>query len=103
MSETYLSRLGNRSSAYETCVAYRVLVERKGLVAYSDEWSGNRPDTEYILVVSSASSKLMSGSIVGSLRASIVFPVPGEPIISIVSLACIRSTIAKKHYSYPPR
>ena len=40
------------------------------------------PATECILVVSSASSRDSGGRMVGILRASIVLPEPGAPIIS---------------------
>lgn len=39
-----------------------------------------RPATECILVTSSASSKVMSGMMVGRQRASMVLPVPGGPM-----------------------
>ena len=40
------------------------------------------PATEWIFVTSSASSKLRSGKIVGTARASMVFPEPGGPMSS---------------------
>src|SRR5690242_12483671 len=57
---------------------------RNGRRATSDSPSGSTPATEWILVVSSASSRLMRGRIVGSRRASIVLPLPGGPIISLL-------------------
>jgi hypothetical protein len=42
--------------------------------------SDNSPATEWIFVVSLASSKLMGGRIVDKRRASMVLPDPGGPI-----------------------
>src|SRR5205809_8121226 len=52
---------------------------RNGRRATSDSPSGSTPATEWIFVVSSASSRLIFGRMVGSRRASIVFPDPGGP------------------------
>src|SRR5437016_4128721 len=57
---------------------------RNGRRATSDSPSGSTPATEWILVVSSASSRPILGRIVGRRRASIVFPEPGGPIIRVV-------------------
>ena len=51
-----------------------------GLVEISGTSCFNIPAMLWIFVISSASSKLKSGNIVGSLLASIVFPDPGDPI-----------------------
>src|SRR5712691_10499748 len=57
---------------------------RNGRRATSDSPSGKTPATEWILVVSSASSRLILGRIVGSRRANIVFPDPGGPTIRML-------------------
>ena len=54
----------------------------KGLAEMSEDLWGRRPDTLYILVNSRASSKVIRGRMVGSLFASMVFPLPGVPAIS---------------------
>ena len=55
--------------------------ERKGRSVRSPV-GGTVPATEWMRVVSSASSKRMSGRIVGMQRAISVLPEPGGPIIS---------------------
>src|SRR6266571_4919579 len=57
---------------------------RNGRRATSDSPSGRVPATEWIFVVSSASSRLILGKIVGRRRASIVFPEPGGPTMSML-------------------
>src|SRR5438445_3401471 len=57
---------------------------RNGRRATNDSPSGSTPATEWILIVSSASSRPILGRIVGRRRASIVFPEPGGPIIRVV-------------------
>src|SRR5213594_3627917 len=57
---------------------------RNGRRATSDSPTGSTPATEWIFVVSSASSRLIFGRMVGSRRASIVFPDPGGPIIRML-------------------
>ena len=55
--------------------------ERNGLAFTSETPLGSFPEMEYIFVVSSDSSKVISGRIDGILFASILFPEPGGPII----------------------
>ena len=55
-----------------------------GLDVTSETPSGSIPATEWSFVVPIASSKESGGSIVGIRFASILFPVPGEPIIRIL-------------------
>src|SRR5213592_504294 len=58
---------------------------RNGRRATSDSPTGSTPATEWIFVVSSASSRLICGRMVGSRRASIVLPLPagGHNILMI--------------------
>src|SRR5438067_5956312 len=53
--------------------------ERKGRVVTSAALAGRRPEIEWILVHSSASSKERGGRIVAIRFASMVFPEPGGP------------------------
>ena len=48
--------------------------------SYNKPWSFVLPTTEWILVVSKASSKDMGGKIEGSLFANMVLPDPGGPM-----------------------
>ena len=50
---------------------------------------------EYILVTSTASSNVRSGSMVGSLLASILLPVPGGPMISMLCPPAAAISIAR--------
>ena len=61
----------------------------------------DRKDSLYIFVISSASSKLKSGKIVGSLRASIVFPDPGLPIIIILCPPLAATSKARLAFFWP--
>ncbi len=75
--------------------------ERKDRVAISDWPWMRRPTALWILVVCSASSKVISGSIVGILLASIVFPDPGGPIISMLCPPVADTSIALLTCSCP--
>jgi hypothetical protein len=58
--------------------------ERNGRCVTSPCSASSTPATEWILVVSSASSKLSGARIDGSRLASMVFPEPGGPIIRML-------------------
>ena len=58
--------------------------ERNGLTVTSPDSESSVPDAECIFVTSTDSSKLIRGIIVGRRFASIDFPVPGGPTISIL-------------------
>src|ERR1051325_9589845 len=57
---------------------------RNGRRATSDSPSGSTPATEWILVVSSASSRLILGRMVGMRRASMVLPLPRGPVLRVL-------------------
>jgi hypothetical protein len=54
--------------------------DRKGRLETNVEFSGSLPATEWILVVSKASSRLNGGSIVGSLFANMVLPARADQL-----------------------
>jgi transposase len=62
--------------------------ERKGRVVTSAALAGSRPEMEWILVHSSASSKESGGRIVTIRFASIVFPEPGGPTSRMFATVC---------------
>ena len=59
------------------------------------------PETEYILVVSNASSKFSGGNIDGSRLAIILLPAPGGPTISILCPPAAATSIARRTFSCP--
>src|SRR5437667_384062 len=74
---------------------------RNGRRATSDSPSARTPATEWILVVSSASSRLILGRTVGSRRASIVFPDPGGPIIRRLCPPAAATSSARFAWAWP--
>lgn len=59
------------------------------------------PATECIFVVSNASSRVIGGRMVGTRRASIVLPEPGEPIIITLWPPAAATSKARLTYSCP--
>ena len=62
---------------------------------------GRKPAAEWILVVSTASSKLISGRIEGRRLASMLLPVPGGPISSTLCPPAAAISSARLAFSCP--
>ena len=73
--------------------------ERKGREVIKEWLFWIFPATEWIFVVSKASSIVMGGRIVGNLRASMVFPEPGEPIMIMLCPPAAATSIARFTFS----
>ena len=74
---------------------------RKGGVRTSGCSGGRRPATEWMRVTSSAAASSSGGRMPGSLRASIVFPVPGGPARRRFCLPAAAISSARRARSWP--
>ena len=76
---------------------------RKGGTETSARPGGSNPETEWMRVTSSASSRASVGRMPGSRRASIVFPVPGGPMSRRLCEPAAAISSARRARSWPRR
>jgi len=74
---------------------------RKGRTVHSDWPGARRPATLWIRVVSSASSSVIDGRMVGRRLASMVFPAPGGPIMRMLWAPAAATSRARLAADWP--